>query len=403
MDTVDVPCKDTPVVREAGYMMAEQKQNEPPPLAASQQRASQQRASQQNQPPEHTISFRWAPLVGVTVLLCTLWSVAHFAADGLPWFVTSAFGWALFALFVGCGVAASTRGRGWRRAAVAITAVSAVAMIGLWYWLDLHTALAAQLLMLNTVVLALCARRHWYRLRLAVLTWTMLAMASEWADTFNGSGPMSPVRWCAWAWALFALVTADVMLRVWRADLPRPRRLDPALASTGMAAMFAGTYGLLNADHHAWMGLYAAALGAGALAAAWPVTVRRRWPGLGNAYLAQGIVLISLAAPIQFEATPVTVAWAVWAAVVFAIGFVTRRPVLRRVAFVIIALALGKVFLVDMRQVRAVYRVLSFLALGLALLGGALLYTRRSAAAPPPEAGPVQAAPDTPPPEEGSP
>lgn len=311
-------------------------------------------APRQTGSPERAVSRWWIPFAGV--LLCALWAIAYAADEGLPWFVTCAFGWALSALVVGYVVAASVRGRGSRTAAKAVTALSAVAMVNLWCWLDLHAALVAQVLALNAVVLALCARLHWYRLRLAALAWTMLAMASEWAYTFRGYGPVSPVQWCLWAWALFALVTADVMLRVWRADLPRPRRLDPALASIAMAAMFAGTYSLLNASHHAWMGPYAAAIGACVLAAAWTITVRRRWRGLGNAYLGQGIALITLAVPIQFDAAAVTIAWTVWAMVVFIIGRVASRPALRYVAWAITALALGKLLMVDMRQVAASMR-----------------------------------------------
>ena len=266
----------------------------------------------------------WRVLVPIamagTGLLFAAWFNAHYPSRHVHWVVTNVFQWSFFALFVAYGVSASARGANSRRAAVAITALAAIVLITLWCAQDLHAALAGQLLVLNAVVLALCAWRHWYRLRLGVLAWTMLAMASEWACAFGGYGPISPVSWCVWAWVLFALGTADVVLRVCRAGLPRPRRLDPALASVGMAAMFAGTYALLDADYHAWMGLYAAALGAGALAAGWVVTVRRRWPALGYAYFAQGLVLIALAVPIQFELAMVTIAWGVQGVVAMALA-----------------------------------------------------------------------------------
>ena len=77
--------------------------------------------------------------------------------------------------------------------------------------------------------------------------------------------------------------------------------------------------------------------------------------------------------------------WAVWAAVVLVTGFVASRPPLRYLAFAIFAVTLGKVFIVDMQQVKTVYRILSFLGLGVTLLGGALLYHRRFATPRQPE------------------
>ena len=71
--------------------------------------------------------------------------------------------------------------------------------------------------------------------------------------------------------------------------------------------------------------------------------------------------------------------WALWSAAVLVLGFVASRAALRYLALGVFALTLGKVFLVDMQQVRTVYRILSFLGLGVTLLGGALLYNRRFA------------------------
>ena len=50
-------------------------------------------------------------------------------------------------------------------------------------------------------------------------------------------------------------------------------------------------------------------------------------------------------------------------------------------SFAVFAVTLGKVFLVDMGEVEAVYRILSFLVLGLMMLAGALLYHRKFIAA----------------------
>ena len=285
-----------------------------------------------------------------TGLIFAFWFAAHYPSEGLGWFVTSMFGWAFFAMFLAYGARGSVNGRISRRGAVAVTGASAAAMVLLWLAQGLHGALAGQLLVLNTIVLALCAWRHWYRLRLGVLAWTMCAMAIEWSRVSIGQSSLGPVGWSVWAWVLFALATADVMLRVFRADLPRPRRLDPALSSVAMAAMFAGTYGLLGVDYHAPMGLYAAVLGAGALALSWVVTVRRRWPGLGYAYFGQGLVLVALAVPIQFDQAMVTIAWTVQGVVAMLLARRLANRTLMGKSVALFALAMGHFLGIALRQ-----------------------------------------------------
>ena len=59
-----------------------------------------------------------------------------------------------------------------------------------------------------------------------------------------------------------------------------------------------------------------------------------------------------------------------------AVGFIFSRREVRYLALCILAVTLGKVLLVDLRETAAVYRVLSFIGLGLLLLGGVYIYTR---------------------------
>ena len=68
-----------------------------------------------------------------------------------------------------------------------------------------------------------------------------------------------------------------------------------------------------------------------------------------------------------------------WAALGFAAivaGLVKRRRALRLGGLGLLALAVGKVFLVDLAQLESIWRVGSFLALGLLLLAGAFAYQR---------------------------
>jgi uncharacterized membrane protein len=83
----------------------------------------------------------------------------------------------------------------------------------------------------------------------------------------------------------------------------------------------------------------------------------------------------------QFRATVwISVAWAVDAAVLVAIGFWRGRPGLRWMGLGVFALTLVKVVLVEMAQLEAVYRIGSFLVLGALLLAASFLYQRTRSA-----------------------
>ncbi len=71
-----------------------------------------------------------------------------------------------------------------------------------------------------------------------------------------------------------------------------------------------------------------------------------------------------------------TVAWALLAFLLTGIGFLIREREYRRLGIAILALALGRVFLVDVWQLSQGFRVLSFMGLGLALIALGYLYNR---------------------------
>jgi uncharacterized membrane protein len=66
----------------------------------------------------------------------------------------------------------------------------------------------------------------------------------------------------------------------------------------------------------------------------------------------------------------------IFGAILLAIGFVKRSAFFRWQALVLLAISIGKVFLVDVRDLSQVYRILSFLALGALLLGVSFAYQR---------------------------
>jgi hypothetical protein len=71
-----------------------------------------------------------------------------------------------------------------------------------------------------------------------------------------------------------------------------------------------------------------------------------------------------------------TVAWSVLAVVVFVAGLALRERVYRIGGFVILALAVGRIYLIDIWKVEAIYRILSFMVLGVVLLALGFVYNR---------------------------
>jgi uncharacterized membrane protein len=73
----------------------------------------------------------------------------------------------------------------------------------------------------------------------------------------------------------------------------------------------------------------------------------------------------------------ISAAWAIYATVVLGIGISRNLPVWRWLALALLGVTLVKVFLVDMAEVRQIWRVLSFLVLGALLMACSYAYTRR--------------------------
>ena len=69
-------------------------------------------------------------------------------------------------------------------------------------------------------------------------------------------------------------------------------------------------------------------------------------------------------------------AWLAWAGLLLAFGVKRAAPGLRRAALVLLALTTAKLFLFDMAALEGLYRVASFLGLGLSLVGIGYLYQR---------------------------
>jgi uncharacterized membrane protein len=71
-----------------------------------------------------------------------------------------------------------------------------------------------------------------------------------------------------------------------------------------------------------------------------------------------------------------SVLWTLYAAAALAWGFIRSLPALRYAALALFGIVIAKVFLVDLSSVQTVYRIVSFLILGVVLLGVSLLYQK---------------------------
>ena len=79
-----------------------------------------------------------------------------------------------------------------------------------------------------------------------------------------------------------------------------------------------------------------------------------------------------------------SIAWAVYAAALVGVGFWKNRAAMRWVGLGVFALTVCKVFLVDLAQLEAVYRIGSFLVLGALLVAASFLYQRARRVTKPP-------------------
>jgi uncharacterized membrane protein len=71
-----------------------------------------------------------------------------------------------------------------------------------------------------------------------------------------------------------------------------------------------------------------------------------------------------------------SVLWTLYAAAALGWGFIRSRAPVRYAALALFGLTVFKVFLVDLAAVRTAYRIVSFLVLGVVLLGVSLLYQK---------------------------
>ena len=92
-------------------------------------------------------------------------------------------------------------------------------------------------------------------------------------------------------------------------------------------------------------------------------------------FLVVGLVCAAIVTIVPPRALRV-LCWAVLALVVFGTGFALRERVYRWLGLAVLAGALGRVVLLDVWQLALLYRVLSFMALGIVLIVLGYVYNR---------------------------
>ena len=74
------------------------------------------------------------------------------------------------------------------------------------------------------------------------------------------------------------------------------------------------------------------------------------------------------------QVAAVSVLWALFASGLMAVGFIRKKIIYRVISIMIFGMTLFKVFLFDMANMETPYRIVSFITLGLLLIGTSYLY-----------------------------
>jgi uncharacterized membrane protein len=186
---------------------------------------------------------------------------------------------------------------------------------------------------------------------LAVDAWAILLVVLLWAGVRRNDADL---RWQSYGLAVL------VFVRSWATNFYSPESLAgmPGRVATGVLAIAA---------------LYAAEFLAPDRVAAGASRVDRH-ARAGFAFLATALLTLLLA--YEVSGNVLTVAWGLEGVLLLAVGFVAKERMLRLLGLVVLLGCILKVFLYDLRELEPLARILSFVVLGLVLLGVSLVYTR---------------------------
>ena len=200
---------------------------------------------------------------------------------------------------------------------------------------------ASRLYLYSAAILAMVLARFELGSGLAVVAWACFVVA---LFEIGRRGNIADLRWQSYAIALFSFFDCAALLAA------NPRHV---LIASGVIACFYGAQLLAPRDPRPGIERYA----------------RVFYASLGSLLLA--ILLFD-----EVSGGPLTMAWAMEALALLAVGFPLRDRLQRLTGLSLFLLCVLKLFLYDLRELQTISRILSFIVLGLILVGVSWMYTR---------------------------
>ncbi len=305
---------------------------------------------------------RWAALEYLAALATILWYGAWlgFSAADSDHLVGTVFAVAFYAQF--CFARA-------RALWIAAQLLGPLAILNIWN----HTDRFLPLLFLFAVGgLVIAEVRRWPE----APSWTLTcywAIYFCWSGFVERIGDQTELRF-AYLTAAFALFFLWI---VWWSVLRKRelRTTDLLVMVANAAAYFGASYYLLNPNYHAYMGLFAAALGGLNLLLAKLVWNPKGKPEPALLAVAVTLTFLTLAVPIQFAGFRITIAWAIEGA---ALAWISTRFASTRMgigASIVLILAVLRLFIVDSNHKDS--RFLTFAVVAVSLFAAAKFFTDR--------------------------
>lgn len=226
---------------------------------------------------------------------------------------------------------------------------------------------------LNAAALFLAASRGWRRLLLLSVIATFLLFCLWYAGLYE---PVERGTTLLFLTMFFGIFTAAPLIALNRMDTANARAILPAVAGLNAGFFFVELYLLLGRTDSTSAAWCAVALAGVYLGLAEMLRRQRSAPKLKSLHFALSSAFLTLAIAIYFESYWISIAWFAEAAVVMAIGFWRRSAFVRWQALALIAITIGKVFILDVWSLERGYRIMSFVLLGMLLLGVSFLYQR---------------------------
>jgi uncharacterized membrane protein len=244
-----------------------------------------------------------------------------------------------------------------------------------------EVALFTYVALLDAGVVTLAYFKGWRRLNLLSLFGTILTVLGWWI-TQPARVPLRTTFF--FLTVFFLLYTAAGVVR--SVVLRAPARWTDALLVTTNAAFYLGAGFVLLEDNGFGHLRAAFALAVAALFGALVYAANARRPDaapLALAYAGAGVGSLASAAGVAFEREWVTVSWAAMGGALLAWGYLGQVRPARVLGLGLLALTTVKVFLYDLASLDSLYRVASFVVLGLILLAVSYLYQKTQSAAEP--------------------